>query len=847
MSLIESLAANACCDGYFWELLTLFERRNAQMFFGLNPEGFSEKQIIDFLRFADILSRSEKSKCQGLAFKVVSLVAENCSESDVFKFYSESILIRLGNFPAIELLHSKAGKKGTTSLPLEVAFESIIKKVFQNIPNSTLTFTDSQYEVFEKLQDNNHFSFSGPTSLGKSFIINSYIKFLIEEHKGTDNIVVLVPSRALINQTVQRLRKELVKQEKYKVLAHPIVPALYRHDEINYVFVFTPERLIAYFSNVDNPRIDYLFVDEAHKVLAEKDSRSPLYYHAILQAERKSVKLFFSSPNVGNPEVFLKVFEKNLDENLYVEVAPVSQNRYFLDLVSRKAEAFMEDGKSITLPIKFESSNLNYWIKRLGQNQKNIIYCNSKADTIVYALSFSETLSEKESAKINELIDLIERYLHKDYYLIDCLRKGIAFHFGSLPQLIRQKVEQLFEDGELDYLFATSTLLEGVNLPAKNVFILSNKIGRSKFKPLDFWNLAGRAGRMTKEMSGNVVCLRVKESNWKDEKSLSLIKDKSVSKIAPLIVKGQGKFYENLLASVKNEPFTRKNYSNNDKLIWDHYANIVLIHQLRGDSSVLKTNFIAKNSGFVSDLISVASEVKIPVAILSSSSAIKVRYQNDLYVSKLEGDEVLPFEFNYGVVCSFLNRLSKVYNWRGEEVKGGWYRTENSLKYYAMIMNSWMSSEPLNRMILKSLSYYKKKGEILVDRRKEVFDIKNKGHVNIVINELISDVDNVLRFKLKGYFENYYDILKEKLGEKSAGANWADYLEYGTTDYQVIELQNIGAPRHLASYIVNNHSNCLHFDSKSLERIDFEKMIQDFDKESIEYKDFLEMFFSEVA
>jgi superfamily II RNA helicase len=40
---------------------------------------------------------------------------------------------------------------------------------------------------------------------------------------------------------------------------------------------------------------------------------------------------------------------------------------------------------------------------------------------------------------------------------------------------------RLFEKGFIDYLFSTSTLLEGVNLPAKNIFILSNKKGLSEF------------------------------------------------------------------------------------------------------------------------------------------------------------------------------------------------------------------------------------------------------------------------------------------------------------------------------------------------------------------------------
>jgi hypothetical protein len=67
-----------------------------------------------------------------------------------------------------------------------------------------------------------------------------------------------------------------------------------------YIFIFTPERLISYLSDSNNPKIDCLFVDEAHKTVAPKDTRSPLYYHAISQAEQKTIKLYFASPNIQN-------------------------------------------------------------------------------------------------------------------------------------------------------------------------------------------------------------------------------------------------------------------------------------------------------------------------------------------------------------------------------------------------------------------------------------------------------------------------------------------------------------------------------------------------------------------
>ena len=71
-------------------------------------------------------------------------------------------------------------------------------------------FTDAQYFMLEELFDKNHFSFSGPTSFGKSFILTSFIltsfiKNLIMNNKRGLNIVFLVPTRALVSQTLKNL------------------------------------------------------------------------------------------------------------------------------------------------------------------------------------------------------------------------------------------------------------------------------------------------------------------------------------------------------------------------------------------------------------------------------------------------------------------------------------------------------------------------------------------------------------------------------------------------------------------------------------------------------------------
>ena len=94
---------------------------------------------------------------------------------------------------------------------------------------------------------------------------------------------------------------------------------------------------------------------------------------------------------------------------------------------------------------------------------------------------------------------------------------------------------------------------------------------------------------------------------------------------------------------------------------------------------------------------------------------------------------------------------------------------------------------------------------------------------------MISDIDNVLRFKIKNYFLNYYLIVSEKVGKQNAGANWAEYVEYGTTDDIIIELQNIGLPRHLSMMIKDDYIDFLTFEDGMLVDLNARELIENID------------------
>ncbi|WP_219604997.1 helicase-related protein, partial [Vibrio parahaemolyticus] len=70
-----------------------------------------------------------------------------------------------------------------------------------------------------------------------------------------------------------------------------------------------------------------------------------------------------------------------------------------------------------------------------------------------------------------DAIEKISTYIHNEYYLAYFLEKRIAYHHGQLPPVIRNIIEELFRDNEIDFIFCTPTLVEGVNMPTRNIFI----------------------------------------------------------------------------------------------------------------------------------------------------------------------------------------------------------------------------------------------------------------------------------------------------------------------------------------------------------------------------------------
>jgi replicative superfamily II helicase len=121
-----------------------------------------------------------------------------------------------------------------------------------------------------------------------------------------------------------------------------------------------------------------------------------------------------------------------------------------------------------------------------------------------------EFAAHKQKSDDKDLLTLskdIKNEVHGDYYLAEVISRGVAYHIGYLPSAIRMRIEELFRKGLIHTIFCTSTLVEGVNLPADNLFITHYKNGRAKMSAVDFKNLIGRVGRIEYNLYGNVSAI----------------------------------------------------------------------------------------------------------------------------------------------------------------------------------------------------------------------------------------------------------------------------------------------------------------------------------------------------
>ncbi|MCM3063796.1 DEAD/DEAH box helicase [Bacillus altitudinis] len=343
-------------------------------------------------------------------------------------------------------------------------------------------FHEQQKEIEQALNNGRNVAVSAPTSFGKSLLIEEIVA-----RKQFDNILIIQPTLALIDETRRKLKR-------YSTYYNIVVNTRQIPQEQN-IFILTAERVLEF---PKLPPIDFFVIDEFYKISNRlNDSRIDALNIALLNIMKEKPQAMFLTPSVDS---LSKKFREKYDVDFFkTDYALVNTN--IIEVRNRNNNHFSNRAKKIKL---FEL------IKE--QNAPSIVYVKSPDEAYKLAneyLNWLENLNNIVNPAL-EIFEWMDKNISPDWQLKRLLQNGIGAHNGALPRHIVTSEIDLFNDGDLKVLFATVSLIEGVNTVAKNMFIYSRNKGNNLIDFFDFANIRGRAGRMGHYFTGNVFLFNEK-------------------------------------------------------------------------------------------------------------------------------------------------------------------------------------------------------------------------------------------------------------------------------------------------------------------------------------------------
>jgi ATP-dependent DNA helicase HFM1/MER3 len=112
-------------------------------------------------------------------------------------------------------------------------------------------------------------------------------------------------------------------------------------------------------------------------------------------------------------------------------------------------------------------------IKQYAGGNQTLVFCASKSGCERLSQLLSQRFPSFATPVAYNSTNAVSQI--QDVKLKELARRGHGFHHAGIPADDRVIVEQLFMEGKLRVLCATSTLAHGVNLPAHLVIIKVNE------------------------------------------------------------------------------------------------------------------------------------------------------------------------------------------------------------------------------------------------------------------------------------------------------------------------------------------------------------------------------------
>ncbi|EGR3964659.1 DEAD/DEAH box helicase family protein [Vibrio cholerae] len=362
----------------------------------------------------------------------------------------------------------------TISASSEFSLSYQLRKFEYNSIIETYEQKKSRLELVKSDDEEN--CYIAPTSFGKSSLITEIIR-----EKQLKKVAIIVPTKSLLIQTYKLVKNNFLSRN------------IIFHDEMydgsdDFIAIFTQERALRLLKD-ESISFDLLIIDEAHN-LFNYDSRSLLLTRLIRRNRNRNPKSvnYYLSPLISDSnnlrvENEQEIFERKIISNIkeadiyeYKESGEVRKYNRFLDV-------FFESG--------YSENFLSYIIE--NSKDKNFLYLRFPKRVEELSILLDSKLEFIGSPSLMELSDVISMNVHEDFYCVDYIKKGLVYLHGKLPDLIKEYLEFKFsENKEVKYVVANSVILEGVNLPVDNMYIMNTNSLDAK----SLTNLIGRVNRL---------------------------------------------------------------------------------------------------------------------------------------------------------------------------------------------------------------------------------------------------------------------------------------------------------------------------------------------------------------
>ena len=392
-----------------------------------------------------------------------------------------------------------------------------------------------------------------PTSGGKTLLAQFRILQALNQFDADGGWVAYVaPTRALTAQITRRLRRDFepigirVEQLSGAIEVDTFEEELLTDQEKPFdVLVATPEKLslVIRNKNVSRP-LALVVMDEAHNIESEARGLRIEFLLATIKRDCAQSNFLLLMPYVESSETLARWLAQDVNAGNAISFSTTAwkPNERIIGLYRAIADDSERAGwrleyETLTVteramklrglhqaggckPIAVPKSKVLTGNRQTGfglQTAAMATVLSTRGTSIAVANNINTVWSmARQAAKSVTRFDIVpddvllvqdflKTEVSQEFELVAMLDHGVGVHHAGLSDEIRTLMEWLAESGHLRVLCATSTIAQGINFPVSSIFLQSHKLPYGvEMSPREFWNLAGRAGRIGQDSVGVV-------------------------------------------------------------------------------------------------------------------------------------------------------------------------------------------------------------------------------------------------------------------------------------------------------------------------------------------------------